>query len=94
MLCLAEIPKGVEPVDVPLLYVNMWIQIYDLPNGLMTEGVGQQLGNFFGEFLEYDHKNDTSIWRECMRIKVRPDVRKPLKRRKKITRRNGTDVIV
>lgn len=52
------------------------------------------MGEFFGEFLEYDHKNNTSIWREFMRIKVRLDVRKPLKRKKKIIRRNGEEVIV
>lgn len=77
-----------------LWHLNMWIQIHDLPNGLMTEVVGKQLGNFFGEFLEYDHKNNTSIWRDCMRVKVKLDVRKPLKRKKKITRRNGSEVIV
>ncbi|KAL8128305.1 hypothetical protein AgCh_015044 [Apium graveolens] len=60
----------------------------------MTEEVRKQLGNFFGVFLEYDHKNNTSIWRECMRIKVKLDVRKPLKRKKKILKRNGTEVIV
>lgn len=30
----------------------MWIQIYDLPTRLMTEVVGKQLGNFFGELFE------------------------------------------
>lgn len=94
MLVLAEVPKGEEPRNVPLYFINMWLQIYDLPSGFMTEVVGQQLGNFFGEFLEYDHKNNTSLWREFMRIKVRNDVRKPLKRRKKITTRNGTEMVV
>lgn len=94
MLVLAEVPKGEEPLEVPLWHLNMWMQIFDLPTGFMSEEVGKQLGNFFGEFLEYDHKNNTSIWRECMRIKVRLDVRKPLKRRKKILKRNGTEVIV
>lgn len=94
MLVIAEVPKGEEPLNVPLWYLNMWIQIYGLPSGIMTEVVGRQLGNFFGEFLEYDHKNNTSNWREYMRIKVKIDVRKPLKRRKKITRRNGAEVLV
>lgn len=60
----------------------------------MTETVGKQIENFFGEFVLYDHKNDTSIWRECMRLKIKLDVRKPLKRKKKITRRNGSEFIV
>lgn len=60
----------------------------------MSEAVGHQLGNFFGEFVSYDPKNDSSIWRECMRIKIRLDVRKPLKRKKKIKRRNGSEFVV
>lgn len=60
----------------------------------MSEAVGKQLKIFFGEILAYDYKNNTSIWRELMRIKVRLDVRNPLKRKKKITKENGTEVIV
>lgn len=90
MLVLAEVSKDEEPIEVPLWHLNMWMQIFDLPMGFMSEEVGKQLGIFFGEFLEYDHKNNTSIWRKCMRIKVRLDVRKPLKRKKKILKRNDT----
>lgn len=94
MLIVQPIPDGEEPLEVSLWHLNIWIQIHDLPNALMSEGVGKQLGNFFGEFMEYDIKNNTSIWREYMRVKIRLDVRKPLKRKKKITRRAGTEVIV
>lgn len=94
MLVIAAIPQGMEPLYVPLWHLKMWIQIHDLPTGYMSEAVGKQLGDFFGEFLEYDQKNNTSIWRECMRIRVLIDVRKPLKRKKKILRKNGQEVIV
>lgn len=94
ILILAEIPMGEEPLRVPLWHINIWIQIFDLSSGFMTEGVGKQLRDFFGEFLEYDQKNNTSLWREYMRVRVKLDVRRPLKRRKKITRRNGPELIV
>lgn len=48
MLILAEVPSGMEPGNVPLWHVNMWMQIFDLPTGFMTEVVCQQLGKFFG----------------------------------------------
>lgn len=35
MIVMAEIPNGEEPLNVPLWYVNMWMQIYDIPSGLM-----------------------------------------------------------
>lgn len=72
----------------------MWIQILDLPSGFMSETLGKQLGDFFEEFLKYDSKNNTVIWREFMRIKVRVDVRKPLKCKKKIMKKNAIDVMV
>ncbi|KAL8088288.1 hypothetical protein AgCh_038171 [Apium graveolens] len=91
---LSSVPNGEDPVKVPLWHLSFWIQIYDLPSGFINESVGRQLGNFFGEFLQYDEKNDASIWREFMRLKIRIDVRKPLKRKKKITRKNKTEVVV
>lgn len=94
MLVLTAVPQGEEPRNVALWHINMWIQIHGLPNGFMLEAVGKQLGNFFGEFVEYDVKNNTNNGRDWMRIRVRLDVRKPLKRKKKITKKNGAEVIV
>lgn len=50
----------------------------------MTEVVGKHLANFIGEFVDYDPQNNSSIWRAYMRIKVRLDVRKPLKKDRKV----------
>lgn len=94
MLIIQAIPPGEQPLKVPLWYINFWIQIYELPAGFMSETVGKQLGNFFGEFMEYDPKNSNSIWREYMRIRIRLDVRRPLKRKKKVTRRDGSEFVV
>lgn len=46
--------------------------------------VGKLLGNFIGEFLEYDPSNDSSIWHNYMRIQVKVDVRVPLKNERKV----------
>lgn len=94
MMSLGMVSAGEDPLDVPLWYLDIWVQIHDLPMSLMTEAIGRQLGNFFGEFLEYDVNNNSSIWRECMRVRVRLDVRKPLKRKKKIVKKNGTELSV
>lgn len=60
----------------------------------MSESVGKQLGDSFRDFLIYDDKNNSSIWMKYMRIRIRLDVRKPLKRKKKIKRKNDTVFIV
>lgn len=70
MLLIQEIGLGEEPLKVALWHLDIWIQIHDLPNGFMSEVVGQQLGNFFGSFVTYDPKNNSTIWREYMRIKI------------------------
>lgn len=94
MLIIQRILPGEQPLKVPLWNLRIWIQINDLPSGFMSEQVGKQLGNFFGEFLEYDSKNNSSVWREYMRVRIQFDVRKPLKRKKKINKRDGSEFVV
>lgn len=94
ILVTSIIPAGGDPTKVPLHEVEFWIQLYDIPSGLMTEAVGKQLGNFFGSFVKYDSSNNTSIWREYMRLRIKVDVRRPLKRKKKICRRDRTECVV
>ncbi|MBA0716998.1 hypothetical protein Golax_004847 [Gossypium laxum] len=43
-----------------------------------------QLGNFVGEFIEYDGSNMGKENRHYMWVRVRIDVRRPLKMRKQI----------
>lgn len=94
ILVTNTIPAGGDPTKVSLNEVEFWIQIYDLPSGLMSESIGRQLGNFFGSFVRYDPNNNSSIWREFMRVKIKVDVRLPLKRRKKICSKNRKESIV
>lgn len=94
MLITNTIGKGEDPLEVSLYNIPFWIQLYGLSGSLMTEQVGKQLGDFFGTFVLYDPNNNSSIWRECMRLKILVDVRKPLKRKKKICRKNGSECIV
>lgn len=94
LLVMSAIKTGEDPTRVPLVEVDFWVQIHDLPVGYMSEVVGKQLGNFFGQFLQYDTKNNSSIWREFMRLRIRIDVRRPLKRRKKICKKDNSEVMV
>lgn len=64
--------------------MDFWVQVYDLLVGYMSEGIGRQLGNFIGKYVYYDSNNNSSIWRNYMRIRLAIDVRVPLKRCKKI----------
>lgn len=47
------------------------------------------LGNFAREFIQYDPKNSYDLYKSFMRIRLRVDVRKPLKRGEKIRQANS-----
>jgi hypothetical protein len=67
----------------------MWVQVHDLPTGLMKEKVGILLANYIGKFVEYDKNNNTSFWRQYMRLQVRIDVRQPLKKETRVKDKEG-----
>ncbi|XP_057770775.1 uncharacterized protein At4g02000-like [Salvia miltiorrhiza] len=91
-LILHRLKKGEFSLAVPLDSLPFWVQIHDLPAGYLTEGVGKLLGNFIGDFLEYDSTNSSSVWRQYMRIRV--GIRVLLKRFKKIKHKDGSSFIV
>jgi hypothetical protein len=57
--------------------------------GLMKEKVGTALANYIGTFMEYDKNNNSSFWRQYMRMRVRIDVRLPLKKDTKVMNKEG-----
>jgi hypothetical protein len=93
-LIIERLKIGVALHDIPLFHVNFWVQIHDVPIGMMIEKVGKGLANYIGEFVEYDKNNNTSFWRKYMRVKVRVDVRSLLKIEKKIKLNGGMGGVV
>ncbi|MBA0851757.1 hypothetical protein Goshw_025371, partial [Gossypium schwendimanii] len=59
-------------------------KIYNLPMVFMSEGMVRQLGDFIGEFVKYYATPITKRVKKYMKVKVKLDVRKPLKRKKRI----------
>jgi hypothetical protein len=89
MLLLEQVQIGMQVEQIPLFHVNMWVQVHNLPMGLMKEKNGIQLANYIGAFVEYDKNNNSSFWRQYMRLKVKVDVRQPLKRNTKVKNKEG-----
>ncbi|MCI13672.1 hypothetical protein A2U01_0034792, partial [Trifolium medium] len=89
MLILERVQLGMQIEHIPLHYVNMWVQVHDLPMGLMKEKVGIAMAKYIGSFVEYDKKNNSSFWQEYMRIRVKIDVRMPLKKDTKVMNKEG-----
>lgn len=62
LLILCKAGVGDIPAQIPLFHFMFWIQVHDLPVGFMNLEVGKGLGNYIGEFVEYDVKNNSSFW--------------------------------
>ncbi|XP_060963951.1 uncharacterized protein LOC133033270 [Cannabis sativa] len=80
-----RLKEGDNPRLVKINHVDMWVQLHDLQTGNMTLSVVTALENFIGTFLESDPNNFLGVWRDCLRIRVRINVEKPIKRRMKIS---------
>jgi 14-3-3 protein epsilon len=89
MLILERVQLGMQIEHIPLHSVNMWVQVHDLPMGLMKERNGIRMANYIGSFLEYDKNNNSTFWRQYMRIRVKIDVRRPLKKDTKVMNKEG-----
>jgi 14-3-3 protein epsilon len=94
MLIMERVQVGVQIENIPLHHVDFWVQVHNLPVGLMAEKVGIKLANYIGSFVEYDKNNKSSFWRQYMRLRVRIDVRRPLKKERKIKNLGGEWCIV
>ncbi|CAN0917590.1 hypothetical protein LINGRAHAP2_LOCUS30387 [Linum grandiflorum] len=85
LVLLHELKAGENPRTVPLHLIPFWIQVHDLPFDYFSEEVGSILGNYAGRYVDYDPKNHRRMWvDQYMRIQVELDVRRPLKRTKKV----------
>ncbi|KAG8475088.1 hypothetical protein CXB51_032029 [Gossypium anomalum] len=96
-ICITDLGEkrlsmGGDPATLALNSTEFWIQVHELPPGLLTETMAKQVGDFCGKFIEYDTSIPSLGHKKYMRIRIRLDVSAPLKRKKKI--QIGKDMIV
>ncbi|KAJ8775365.1 hypothetical protein K2173_023130 [Erythroxylum novogranatense] len=90
LLVFSPIKPGEDPLLISLIYVDICVEVWDLQPGFMTATVASSLGNFIGSFLEYDTSHSPTDGLDLfMKIRVRLDVRQPLKRKKKLIAFDG-----
>ncbi|VFQ73855.1 unnamed protein product [Cuscuta campestris] len=81
LLVLEPMGKHTDPRDVPLHHAYVWVQVTGLKCGYVSE----KIGNDVGEFLETDQAS-FGLWSKHLRIRVKLDLRKPLKRGTRLRR--------
>ncbi|MBA0754853.1 hypothetical protein Gogos_019956, partial [Gossypium gossypioides] len=84
LLLFHRMKPGENPSLVPLIFTEFWVQVHDLPLGLVSETMAKQFGDFLGKFLEHDLSSRLGNSHFFMRIRVQLNVNNSLKRRKKV----------
>uniref|UniRef100_A0A803P497 Zinc knuckle CX2CX4HX4C domain-containing protein n=1 Tax=Cannabis sativa TaxID=3483 RepID=A0A803P497_CANSA len=83
-LIIQRLKVGENPRMVPLNTMEIWVQVYNLRVGFMSDRVLKACGAYIGKFVSSCLKNYTGIWREYLRVCFLINIDKPLKRRMKI----------
>lgn len=60
--------------------VPIWVQVSQLPLGMMNAAIAEAIGGEIGDFIEADTEDGNVAVGRFLRIKVRIDIRKPLMR--------------
>ncbi|CAN0916159.1 Uncharacterized protein At4g02000 [Linum grandiflorum] len=94
LVVMTEIKPAEIPTQVPLFEANFWVQGHSMPASYCTEAVGQVIGNHVGSFVGLDKEHKFSRDEPYIRLRARLDVRRPLKKEKKIRRPGGEWVII
>lgn len=50
--------------------VDIWIHVYDIPKGFVSEIILQSIANYIGSFMKSDPVNLNGVWKPYYRIKV------------------------
>lgn len=87
-LIIERLKEGENPRTLALNTMVIWVQVYDLKPGCMSDRVLKKVGAYIGTYVSSCLKNFTSMWRDCLRVRVLIDISKPLKKCTKIHRNN------
>lgn len=76
---MERVSREEQPLGLEMQFGVFWIRVYDLSLKLRSGVIVRSLGGIFGLYEEID-MNEASIMGKFFRIKVKVDLRKPLKR--------------
>ncbi|KAJ8749036.1 hypothetical protein K2173_013480 [Erythroxylum novogranatense] len=79
--------------DVPLNHPYLWVKVFGLRAGFKSESVLKQVGDAIGEFVEVDSNNCVQKWCEFWQVRIKFDIRKPIKDSMKLKKGDSNERI-
>jgi hypothetical protein len=79
-MIVAEFNETKSAEEMEFVSFPIWMRAERLPFGMMNRATAQVIGDDIGKFMEADVDSDEMAIGRALRIKVRLDVRKPLRR--------------
>lgn len=69
-----------KSLEVDFSIIPIWIRVERLPMGLMNRSAARAIGDDIGEFVEVEADGGELAAGRSLRLKIRMDIRKPLRR--------------
>lgn len=89
LLLYHKLENGEDAHLVKFNKMEIWVQVYDIPIGMISSKLLESIGNYMGVFVKADSQNLDGGWKMYYRIRVIMDIEKTLKRRMKVKREGG-----
>ncbi|KAJ8747492.1 hypothetical protein K2173_014391 [Erythroxylum novogranatense] len=82
-----------HPCDVPLNHLYLWVKVFGLRAGFKSESVLKWVVDVIGEFVEADPNNYVQKWCEFWRVRIKFDIRKPIKEAMKLNKGDSNEAM-
>lgn len=80
LLVLESPTTSYRVTDMEFKKVDLWLRIINLPMGFRNELIARKIGDKLGTFLEWDKDKSNNSWGNSIRVRVKIDISKPLRR--------------
>lgn len=78
LVVVADLDETKTLDELEFNFIPIWVQVSQLPLGMMNARTAEAIGDEIGEFLEANADDGCVVIGRFLRIKVRIDIRKPL----------------
>ncbi|MBA0592182.1 hypothetical protein Gorai_009168, partial [Gossypium raimondii] len=93
LFSMVPFEKGKEIDSYEFWMSPFWLRVYNIPIELMDRRMALDIGNAIGELVAIDWKDRNGGWTEFMRLKIKINVLKLLRRIVKLVDKDGVEMI-